>query len=97
MSPLMDKTFKILREFMFEKVYLSERALKERNKVFHIISAMYGYFLKNPDEMPAEFLKLLDMGEVKEAVACDYIAGMTDHFAIQKYKELFVPNPWDVF
>ena len=80
-----------LRQFMFDRVYLASRAKTEEIKAGSIIKWLYYYFMENTLELPEEFKKmLLRMGN--ERVICDYIAGMTDRYAINKFQELFIPE-----
>ena len=80
-----------LRQFMFDRVYLASRAKTEEIKAGSIIKWLYYYFMENTLELPEEFKKqLLSMGN--ERVICDYIAGMTDRYAINKFQELFIPE-----
>lgn len=82
-----------LRKFMFDNVYIGSKAKKEEVKAVHCLEQLFGYYIKNPDKMPKEFYKRIDKwGE--ERVVCDYIAGMTDRYAISEYLNLFVPSPW---
>lgn len=89
-----DSTMK-LREFLFSNVYISPRAKEEERKATFIICSIFNYFLEDPEKLPVEFVKRLD-GENKERVICDYIAGMTDRYAIRRFQQLFVPEPWGV-
>jgi len=80
-----------LRQFMFDRVYLASRAKTEEIKAGSIIKWLYYYFMENTLELPDEFKNmLLKMGN--ERVICDYIAGMTDRYAINKFQELFIPE-----
>ena len=80
-----------LRQFMFDRVYLASRAKTEEIKAGSIIKWLYYYFMENTLELPDEFKSmLLKMGN--ERVICDYIAGMTDRYAINKFQELFIPE-----
>lgn len=80
-----------LRQFMFDRVYLAARAKTEEVKAGSIIKWLYYYFMENTLELPEEFKKqLIKMGS--DRVICDYIAGMTDRYAINKFEELFIPN-----
>lgn len=84
-----------LREFLFSNVYISPRAKEEEGKATFIISSIFKYFSEKPEKLPPEFVKRLDH-ENRERVICDYIAGMTDRYAIGKFQQLFVPEPWGV-
>lgn len=80
-----------LRRFMFAHVYENSEAKGEDQKARGIVESLYRYYVENPDQMPADN----QSGDVHRD-ACDYIACMTDTFAILKYKELFLPRAWNV-
>lgn len=84
-----------LRNYMFENVYKSERVKKEEDlaKVEMVISSLYNYFLKNSSKLPQDMNRIIDRDGVETAVK-DYIAGMTDRYALNLYTELFVPKGW---
>ncbi|MCI5622404.1 MULTISPECIES: deoxyguanosinetriphosphate triphosphohydrolase [Anaerostipes] len=84
-----------LRRFMFENVYQDPATKREEQKVSHIIEPLYEYFLFHIEKLPEyNLLRIENEGETKEQAVCDYIAGMTDHFAIETYKEIFIPKFW---
>ncbi|WP_432664606.1 deoxyguanosinetriphosphate triphosphohydrolase [Wukongibacter baidiensis] len=94
MSDQVHYSTKKLRDFMFENVYLNKEAKKEEEKAQNIILQLYSYFCKNPNKLPQEIYNtIVDSDEVEENVK-DYIAGMSDRYAINKYLELFVPKFW---
>lgn len=95
MSVEMRKCLTDLRAFMFEHVYGSETALKEHVKAEKIVSDLYEYYLQHPQKMEGEFLQLLQEGEPEWKVACDYIACMTDRYAVMLYNKLFIPQEWN--
>ena len=81
-----------LRKFMFERVYEEPNTKKEEDKIKNIIGPLYEYYLIHVEQLPEYNKKMIDKpGDVPVAV-CDYIAGMTDHFAIEKYTEIFIPK-----
>ncbi len=82
-----------LRKFLFENVYLGSKAKKEESKAKGIIYTMYDYFKKHPNKLPLEFFDRIEHDGIDRAV-CDYIAGMTDKYAVSKYKEIFIPLSW---
>ena len=82
-----------LRSFMFENVYLSKTVKKEEDKSKGVVKTLYEYFNNNIDKLPDEYLKMLDTNE-KSRVVCDYIAGMTDRYAIKLFEEIFVPKSY---
>ena len=83
-----------LRRFMFDHVYFNPQTKKEERKVHHIIEPLFEYYLHHTDLLPAYSRERIGVTESKEQAACDYIAGMTDHFAIETYKEIFIPKFW---
>jgi len=89
-----DKIFEAtmgLRGFLFKNVYHSERAIEEGNKGKAIVKRLYDYYMENPNKMPYEFYKKVEK-EGLARIVCDYIACMSDIFAINTYKQLFIPN-----
>ena len=92
----MRDTLSGLRQFMFKTVYLSDHALKEKEKVKTMISHLYYYYLEHPEQMESEFMHLIKNGEHKDTVVCDYIAGMTDTYAVKKFEEYFIPESWKI-
>lgn len=97
MSPQMTDIVFCMREFMFKNVYLDERTQKENEKVSHIIEGLYDYYMAHPEEMQNEFIMLISEGEKKETVVCDYIACMTDRYAIKMYTDRFIPSSWNIY
>jgi len=84
-----------LRRFMFEKVYIDSKAKTEEKKTKNIIESLYEYYTKNPEELDDESFKTNENVCIDRHV-CDYIAGMSDRFAINMFTELFIPSPWKV-
>lgn len=84
-----------LRKFMFDKVYIGSAAKVEEKKAKHIIKGLYEYYVQNPGEIPLEGSEYSEDVN-RERQACDYIAGMSDRFAINIFTELFIPSPWKV-
>ncbi|PAB59062.1 deoxyguanosinetriphosphate triphosphohydrolase [Anaeromicrobium sediminis] len=89
MKIYMDK----LREFMFKEVYLNPKAKKEEKKAQNIIKELYYYFLEKPEKLPIEIVEKVQENRLVEAVK-DYVAGMTDKYALKKYMDIFVPKVW---
>ena len=83
-----------LRQFLFDRVYTSRIVKAEDNKVERMLADLYGYYMKYEDAMSEEYIRMLREGTPKERVVCDYIAGMTDPFAVAKFEEYFVPRSW---
>ena len=82
-----------LKDFMFANVYTNPLAKGEEGKAQELLLRLFEHYQKNPDELPADFQAIRQEEGVDRAV-CDYIAGMTDPFAVEKYKELFIPMGW---
>jgi dGTPase len=80
-----------LRDFMFEQVYLRESARAEQEKAIELVRSLFGYYLEHPDEVPPEYHRA--PGDLPTRVA-DYIAGMTDRYALRTYERLFLPQGW---
>ncbi len=95
MSPVMQDTFDTFHAFMYSDVYTNPRAKSEESKVDGILGALYDYYIEHPENLSGEFSSVLEAEGVERAV-CDYIAGMTDSYAIKKYNEVFIPFAWSV-
>jgi dGTPase len=80
-----------LRTFMFERVYLRDSAADEQHKAISMLRSLFSYYLDRPDEIPEEYH--LAPGDTPTRIA-DYIAGMTDRFAVRTYEQLFLPRGW---
>jgi len=95
LSPPVEKALKDLRSFMFENVYRNPVAKGEESKAKDMLQRMFEYYMKNPEALPEDFHPQLSF-EGLERTVCDYIAGMTDNYAIDKYTEIFIPIGWHV-
>ena len=80
-----------LRDFMFEQVYLRDDARAEQEKAISLVRSLFVYYLDHPDEVPAEYHR--SPGDLPTRIA-DYIAGMTDRYALRTYEQLFLPQSW---
>lgn len=97
MSPGMEEAMQGLRSWLFEHVYKNDIPKAEEGKAQQLIASLYRYYMDHVIELPEEYLlMMLSRGEKKERVVCDYIAGMSDSYAINKFEELFVPRAWKV-
>ncbi|MFI5358596.1 MAG: deoxyguanosinetriphosphate triphosphohydrolase [Halanaerobiales bacterium] len=89
-SPEVEKATEELRAFLYENVYIDSLAKKEEDKAIKLVKSLFEYYMENPAEItfgecsPAE----------REQLVVDYIAGMTDTYAVNKWKELILPLPW---
>jgi dGTPase len=80
-----------LRDFLFDRVYLRKEAAAEQEKAVALLRALFAYYLDHPDEVPREYRSA--PGDLPTHVA-DYIAGMTDRYALSTYERLFLPQGW---
>ena len=95
MTPEVLQTMLKLREFMFERVYRNPKAKGEESKARLIIQELYRYYNSHPEKLPPDFRTQLDL-EGMPRVVCDYVAGMTDKYAVFKFEEIFVPTAWSI-
>jgi len=95
MSPEVKEATDELRNFMFEHVYIGSSAKSEEEKAKNIIVELYQFFKKHPEKLPEQNKALLDEEDI-DRIVCDYIAGMTDNYAIKKFCEIFVPKSWSL-
>ena len=82
-----------LRSFMFTNVYYAPATNAEKGKACGVVEKLYEYYCKNTEKMPDLYRRLADIYG-KEAAVCDFISGMTDDYAVDVYKELFIPKSW---
>lgn len=81
-----------LRTFLFEHVYHSEIVASEAEKARHLLEELFDYFMKHPEQVPAEYREVSNGSNVRAVT--DYLACMTDRYAKQVFEELFVPRSW---
>ncbi|MBQ4332679.1 MAG: deoxyguanosinetriphosphate triphosphohydrolase [Clostridia bacterium] len=93
MDPAVEPYFWDLHSFMYDYLYLNPKAKSEESKVDGMLSALFSYFAANPDKLPQEYALIRERDGTDRAV-CDYIAGMTDNFALEMYHELYIPRGW---
>ena len=80
-----------LRDFLFERVYVGSVAKQEEDKAVMVLRSLFHFYLEHPEEMPEEFRRGQEDLRVR---VCDYVAGMTDRYAMRKYHENFLPHVW---
>ena len=95
MSHEIHRAHHALREFMFENVYRNPIAKAEEKKARAMLQRLFEYYLRHPEALPEDFHPQLSFDGMERTV-CDYIAGMTDKYAVDKYSELFIPSGWNV-
>ncbi len=94
MSDEIKKAHDELHEWMFANVYRNPLAKSEEVKAKVLVEMLFDFFMKNPDKLPKNYLDLRDRFGVERAVL-DYIAGMTDNYAIKIFEDIFVPKSFD--
>ncbi len=94
LSAAMLEAMNRMKEFMFENLYHHPRVTAEREKMRTMIQQLFTYYLDHPDALPANFRPAEPTLEALVQAVCDYIAGMTDRYAIQRYIQLFLPRNW---
>lgn len=82
-----------LREFLFRNVYTNPKAKSEDDKAQDLLCSLFNYYEAHPEKMPDLYFRNVESEGVKRCV-CDFISGMTDRYAIDTYKKLFVPSVW---
>lgn len=95
LSPQVDKALKDLRAFMFDNVYKNPVAKSQETKAKDMLKRLFEYYFSNPAAMPADFQPQMSFDGLERTV-CDYIAGMTDKYAVDKFTEIFIPTSWNV-
>ena len=93
MSDEMFQQFDALRDFMFEHVYKNPKAKSEEEKAKRVIYELFHYYKNHIDLLTGEYAKYLETDGEERAVV-DYIAGMTDNYAVSEYVRIFVPKSW---
>ena len=82
-----------LRAFLTDRVYINSAAKVEEHKAKDLLVSLYGYYTERPDELPPLYGRLSETDGIKTAVA-DFISCMTDRYAVDLFRRLFVPDVW---
>jgi dGTPase len=97
MSPRVLELTNKLRDFMFERVYLGSDAKREEQRARRLIETLYTYFVKHPDQLPEDFYRARrEAGDDVSRIVCDYIAGLTERYAIEIFNRIYVPQSYVV-
>lgn len=91
-SPLTAQLNRELKRYLFENFYRHYRVMRMATKAQRTITALFEAYVAEPLQLPTETHVRLNQGESLQRVVCDYIAGMTDRYAIQEYKRLYDPE-----
>ncbi len=95
LSDKVQQALQDLRSFMFERVYRNPVAKSQESKAKEMLEKLFEYYVNQPEALPEDFHPQISFDGMERTV-CDYIAGMTDKYAIDKYTEIFVPISWHV-
>lgn len=95
-EPKILAAMELLRTFLFAQVYLNPQVHGEFNKAAKIVKELYNYYLDNLGDIPSDIM-VANRGNASERPVADFIAGMTDRYALQTYQRLFMPEPWIIF
>ena len=82
-----------LRKFLFEHVYTNPLAKSEDKKAQELLASLFEYYVRHPEEMPDLYYRNTKTEPIERCV-CDFVGGMTDRYAIDRYTELFIPQVW---
>ncbi|MBH1940347.1 deoxyguanosinetriphosphate triphosphohydrolase [Mobilitalea sibirica] len=98
MSPDIEIAMKQLRKYMFSSVYMNKRAKSQEEQAEQLVKQLFDYYEKHLERLPEEYLlRIKEKEEPPYLAVSDYIAGMTDRYAVAKFKELMIPSAWSVF
>ena len=96
MSEEIYDAFHRLRKFMFDRVYTNPIAKGQEGKVEVMIKILYFYYLDHVDLLPDYLKNMMNFGETKERIVCDYVSSMTDRYAVSMFEEVYIPHTWGV-
>jgi dGTPase len=98
MSPEIEAAMLHLREYMFQSVYMNKKAKGQEEQAERLIEMLYEYYVKHLELLPGEYRHRMEqMDEHPNLIVCDYVAGMTDRYAVSKFKEIMLPSAWSVY
>lgn len=86
-----------LRSFMFQHVYTNPKAKGEETKAKEMLERLFTYYQQHLELLPGQYLHMIKQGEPQDRVVGDYIAGMTDQYAVEKFQEYFMPKSWQIY
>ncbi len=86
-----------LRKYMFDVLYTNHTVKKEESKAAEIIKLLYNYYMEDHTRLPEEYYEGIVNGEDEVTVVCDYIAGMTDNYAVELFQSIYIPHAWSIY
>ncbi len=97
MSPIVLAATNALREFMFNNVYQNSLAKSDDHKVRFVIEQLFAHFTAHPEEIPPDLRAINEQhNEPIDCAVVDYIAGMTDRYALKKFNDIYIPRMWSM-
>ncbi len=96
MSDEVLEVFLDLRKFMFERVYRAEATIEQEGKTMQLIESLFRYYMADINRLPELYRRNIENGTPEDRSVCDYISGMTDQYAMNKFEEIFMPKSWSV-
>uniref|UniRef100_UPI0040574C65 deoxyguanosinetriphosphate triphosphohydrolase n=1 Tax=Agathobacter sp. TaxID=2021311 RepID=UPI0040574C65 len=96
MSAECEEALMDLRKFMFANVYKNPVAKAEEHRAKGMLEQLYYYYMDHTQLLPEKYLRMKEEGEDTGRIICDYISGMTDQYALSKFREYFLPKAWQV-
>ena len=97
MSAVVHEALYEMRAFLFQHVYVGSAAKEQEDKAKRVVSELYQYYMNHLEKLPTVYKERLLLGDSDKQIVCDYIAGMTDRYAINAYMELFFPKSWHIY
>lgn len=88
------EAFEELHAFMYQKVYLNPECKHEEGKAEQLVQMLYDHFCRHPEQLPSPYDKICAQEGAPRA-ACDYIAGMSDFYAMRIFRKLYIPEVWE--
>lgn len=92
-TPAVQRALQQLRGFMFDHVYRNPVAKGQEGKARDMLQRLFAHYVAHPEELPEDFQPQMSF-EGLERTVCDYIAGMTDKYAVDKFSQIFIPMGW---
>ena len=90
---ILQEAFDELHTFIFAKVYTNPACKSEEKKAVNMIQQLYYHFAKKLENLPPQFREIAERDGIGTA-ACDFIAGMTDRYAVRVFESLYIPQAW---
>ncbi len=98
MSAKISTAMRDLREYMFESVYMNKKAKAQEEQAERLLEQLFQYYEQHLEYLPEEYHHRMEqLKEPSYRMVCDYIAGMTDNYAVAKFKELMIPSAWSIY